>query len=71
MRHLQSELDALSLAVRKPSDILALAAESPDTLRRRRNSMKRWNEVYSIALERLNAHTREHKCNALAESPAS
>ena len=61
---LQAELDALSRAVRKANDILAMAAESPDTLRRRRNSMERWHEVYAIAFERLHSHAREHRCNA-------
>lgn len=64
VRHqLQSDLDALSLALRKANDILAMAAESPDTLRRRRNSIKRWSEIYLEALERLNVHTREHRCD--------
>lgn len=59
---LRAELDSLSLALRKANDILVMTAESPDTLRRRRNSIKRWNEIYGIAYERLTAHTREHKC---------
>ena len=52
----------MSLALRKANDILRMSAESPDTLRRRRNSIKRWNEIYSLAYERLAAHTRDHKC---------
>ena len=64
LRQLQSELDALGLAVRKANDILYMAAESPDTLRRRRNSIKRWNEIYADAIMRLHNHTREHKCDA-------
>jgi hypothetical protein len=59
---LQSELEAMALALRKANDILNRVAESPDTLRRRRNSIKRWNEVYGIAHDRLTAHRREHKC---------
>ena len=66
---LQAELEAMALALRKANDILALAAESPDTIRRRRNSIKRWHEVYGIAHERLMAHTREHNCTS--QSPAS
>ncbi len=62
LQQLQSELDAMALALRKANDILSRTAESPDTLRRRRNSIKRWNEVYGIAHERLVAHAREHKC---------
>src|ERR1019366_8975842 len=49
------------LALRKATDILGRTAESPDTLRCRRNSIKRWNEVYGIAHERLVAHAREEK----------
>jgi len=52
----------MALALRKATDILGRTAESPDTLRRRRNSIKRWNEVYGIAHERLVEHAREHKC---------
>lgn len=61
---LQSELEALGVAVRKANDILYMTAESPDTLRRRRNSIKRWNEIYADAIMRLHNHTREHKCDA-------
>jgi hypothetical protein len=61
---LQADLDALKMAVRKANDILAMAAESPDTLRRRRNSMDRWNEIYAIAFQRLHAHTEEHGCTS-------
>jgi hypothetical protein len=70
LKTLQSELDAMALALRKANDILGRVAESPDTLRRRRNSIKRWNEVYAIAHEQLLAHTREHKCT-LPEAAAS
>lgn len=62
LQQLRADLEALSVALRKANDILLMAAESPDTLRRRRNSIKRWNEIYSLAYERLAAHTREHKC---------
>ena len=68
LQQLRAELDALSLALRKANDILNRASESPDTLRRRRNSIKRWNEVYAIAHERLVAHILEHNC---AAQPAS
>lgn len=68
---LQSELDALGVAVRKANDILYMTAESPDTLRRRRNSIKRWNEIYADAIQRLHNHTREHKCNAWDTADAS
>ncbi len=68
LQRLRKELDALSLGLRKANDILARAADSPDTLRRRRNSIKRWNEVYSTAVERLAAHTREHKCAGPSET---
>lgn len=59
---LQANLDDLTVALRKAHDILSLTAESPDTMRRRRNSIKRWNEIYSIAYEKLAEHTRNHKC---------
>jgi hypothetical protein len=59
---LRAELDSLSLALRKANDLMGLATESPDTLRRRRNSVKRWNEIYGIAYERLTTHTKEHNC---------
>lgn len=67
---LRAELEALSLALRKANEIMGMPAESPDTLRRRRNSIKRWNEVYGIAYEQLAAHTREHKCTVDSESPS-
>lgn len=62
LRQLQDDLDALTVALRKANDILILPAESPDTLRRRRNSIKRWNEIYALAYERVQAHQREHNC---------
>ncbi len=62
LRQLQDDLDALTLALRKANDILILPAESPDTLRRRRNSIKRWNEIYAVAYERLKNHQRDHQC---------
>jgi hypothetical protein len=68
---LQADLDALKIAVRKANDILAMAAESPDTLRRRRNSMDRWNQIYAIAFEQLHAHTEEHRCNVQDASAGS
>jgi len=71
LRKLQSELEAMTLALRKANDILNRGAESPDTLRRRRNSIKRWHEVYGIAHERLLAHTREQKCAPLSDVPES
>jgi hypothetical protein len=58
----------MALALRKANDILNRVAESPDTLRRRRNSIKRWHEVYGVAHERLIAHTREHKCGPQTDS---
>ncbi len=66
---LQSELDALSRAVRKANDILGMPTDSPDTLRRRRNSIQRWNEVYSAAYTRLEKHTREHGCGEVELIP--
>lgn len=62
LQELQTELERLALALKKANDILILPAESPDTLRRRRNSIKRWNEVYAIAYERVQSHRREHNC---------
>ena len=64
LQQLQADLDALSRALLRANEILVLPAESPDTLRRRRNSIKRWNEIYSIAYERVQAHQREHQCDA-------
>ncbi len=71
LQRLQREVDALTLAVRKANDILAMSAESPDTLRRRRNSIKRWHEIHAIACERLAAHAREHRCSLAPKTTAS
>lgn len=67
---LRAELDSLSLTLRKANDIIGIAAESPDAVRRRRNSIKRWREIYGVAYERLAAHTREHK-RADPETPSA
>ena len=71
LQQLKSEQEAMSRALHKAHDILGRPSESPDTLRRRRNSIKRWNEVYAAACERLAAHTREHKCSNDSDAPAS
>lgn len=60
---LRDELDGLRAALHKAHEILGYVTDSPDTLRRRRNSIVRWNEVYAAALARLQAHTREHRCD--------
>ena len=65
------ELAALKTAVQKAHQILGYTTDSPDTLRRRRNSIVRWNQVYAEALQKLEAHTREHKCTGATASPAS
>ncbi|HEY3928070.1 MAG TPA: hypothetical protein VGL89_06835 [Candidatus Koribacter sp.] len=63
LQQLQANLDHVSRALHKASEIVVLPSESPDTIRRRRNSLKRWNEIYSMAFERVQAHHREHNCS--------